>query len=50
MTGEELETLLMRFGAPSLVAMAVLLQCDTVGTLRYTAGIKSTLLPEVCRR
>ncbi len=35
MTGEELEALRVRIGAPSQEAMAELLQCDPVGSQLY---------------
>lgn len=41
MTGEELEALRMRIGAPSQEAMAELLQCDPVGYRRYATGARA---------
>lgn len=41
MTGEELETLRVRIGAPSQEAMAELLQCDPVGYRRYATGART---------
>ena len=41
MTGEELEALRNRIGAPSQEAMAELLQCDPVGYRRYATGTRS---------
>ena len=38
MTGEELEALRIRIGAPSQEAMAELLRCDPVGYRRYATG------------
>lgn len=40
MTGEELEALRVRIGAPSQEAMAELLQCDPVGYRRYATGAR----------
>lgn len=40
MTGEELEALRTRIGAPSQEAMAELLQCDPVGYRRYATGAR----------
>lgn len=40
MTGEELEVLRLRIGAPSQEAMADLLQCDAVGYRRYATGAR----------
>ena len=40
MTGEELEALRMKIGAPSQEAMAELLQCDPVGYRRYATGAR----------
>ena len=40
MTGEELEALRVRIGAPSQGAMADLLQCDPVGYRRYATGAR----------
>lgn len=41
MTGEELEALRIRIGAPSQEAMAELLQCDAVGYRRYATGART---------
>lgn len=41
MTGEELEALRFRIGAPSQEAMADLLQCDPVGYRRYATGARA---------
>ena len=41
MTGEELEALRNRIGAPSQEAMAELLQCDPAGYRRYATGTRS---------
>ena len=41
MTGEELEALRVRIGAPSQEAMADLLQCDPVGYRRYATGARA---------
>lgn len=40
MTGEELEALRVRIGAPSQEAMADLLRCDPVGYRRYAIGAR----------
>ena len=40
MTGEELEAVRVRIGAPSQEAMAELLQCDPVGYRRYATGAR----------
>ncbi len=41
MTGEELEALRGRIGAPSQEAMADLLHCDPVGYRRYATGARA---------
>ena len=41
MTGEELEALRLRIGAPSQEAMAELLRCDPVGYRRYATGSRA---------
>lgn len=41
MTGEELEALRCRIGAPSQEAMAELLRCDPVGYRRYATGARA---------
>lgn len=40
MTGQELEALRVRIGAPTQAAMAELLQCDLVGYKRYATGAR----------
>lgn len=40
MTGDELESLRERIGAPTQAAMAELLQCDPVGYRRYASGAR----------
>jgi len=40
MTGDDLEVLRERIGAPTQAAMAELLQCDLVGYRRYASGAR----------
>ena len=48
MTGEELEALRLRIGAPSQEAMAELLRCDPVGYRRFATGAR--LIPRYIER